>query len=553
MKVIFSNLPYIILIFCLCIDLFKQHFCSSDNINLDISIENIYNNTKNELLYFEEEEKWENIRIHIDYSNISDDIKNNQSYFGNLKESIEETILLYQSILYVRRLKSRLIIRNCNYNGIIIPDYIIKEGVNSDIIIFIILSNYLNFGILAQASPCVLSSYDHRPISGVIEISFKSLNFTSQNWKTYLISILFHELSHIFVFSQTLFPYFWDKENRRSRKINEVLGSYIQNGVNRTIIITPNVVSSAKAHFNCSSLVGVELENQGSSGSIGSHWERRIMNGDYMIGSFYEEAYISEITLSLFEDSGWYTVEKYTGGLFQFGRNEGCKFIYSKCIEDNKKISKYFCDKDMESQCYAGRRYKGTCIIDRIFDDGTDDNNRYFSDKSMIGNKYTDYCPIPESFMETSFFYKNSCIYGIKRESNKIRGEEIGNNSACFISNINFENKNMEEDTVCYKFLCNYTNYNIEITIGNYTVNCSENEKVKIPNIKGYILCPFFNEICSIKENERCYDMVDCIKKKSKLVNYNITSKFLKRIINFLSFLYVSHIQMLFIFFILIN
>ena len=31
-----------------------------------------------------------------------------------------------------------------------------------------------------------------------------------------------------------------------------------------------------KAHFNCSTLEGVQLEDQGGDGTTGSHWEARI-------------------------------------------------------------------------------------------------------------------------------------------------------------------------------------------------------------------------------------------------------------------------------------
>ena len=31
-----------------------------------------------------------------------------------------------------------------------------------------------------------------------------------------------------------------------------------------------------RKHFNCSTLEGAELEDQGSSGTAGSHWEKRV-------------------------------------------------------------------------------------------------------------------------------------------------------------------------------------------------------------------------------------------------------------------------------------
>lgn len=44
----------------------------------------------------------------------------------------------------------------------------------------------------------------------------------------------------------------------------------------RTIIKTPNVLQSVKEHFNCSRMLGAELEDDGGRGSRGSHWEQRI-------------------------------------------------------------------------------------------------------------------------------------------------------------------------------------------------------------------------------------------------------------------------------------
>ena len=35
--------------------------------------------------------------------------------------------------------------------------------------------------------------------------------------------------------------------------------------------------NEGRAHFNCPTLGGVELENQGGSGTAGSHWEKRIL------------------------------------------------------------------------------------------------------------------------------------------------------------------------------------------------------------------------------------------------------------------------------------
>ena len=73
-------------------------------------------------------------------------------------------------------------------------------------------------------------------------------------------------------------------------------------------INSTKVLRKAKEHFNCPSLTCVQLENQGGSGSLGSHWEARYVLGDYMISTDYMAAVISDITLALFEDSVFYQV-----------------------------------------------------------------------------------------------------------------------------------------------------------------------------------------------------------------------------------------------------
>lgn len=44
----------------------------------------------------------------------------------------------------------------------------------------------------------------------------------------------------------------------------------------RTIIKTPNVLTSARQQFACPSLEGAPFEDDGGSGTAGAHWEERI-------------------------------------------------------------------------------------------------------------------------------------------------------------------------------------------------------------------------------------------------------------------------------------
>jgi hypothetical protein len=43
-----------------------------------------------------------------------------------------------------------------------------------------------------------------------------------------------------------------------------------------TKLVTPQVVNFTRAHYNCSTMYGAELEDAGGAGTAGSHWEARV-------------------------------------------------------------------------------------------------------------------------------------------------------------------------------------------------------------------------------------------------------------------------------------
>ena len=48
------------------------------------------------------------------------------------------------------------------------------------------------------------------------------------------------------------------------------------NGLSITVVDLAPLTTKLKAHFNCNDLEGAYIEQQGGSGSAGSHFERRI-------------------------------------------------------------------------------------------------------------------------------------------------------------------------------------------------------------------------------------------------------------------------------------
>ena len=106
-----------------------------------------------------------------------------------------------------------------------------------------------------------------------------------------------------------------------------------------------------------------------------------------MIGLSFDDIAISEITLSLFEDSGWYKINFYTGGLFKFGKNQGCNMLNEKCITNNIPISKKdYCAKTSESLCVSNLTGRGFCYITNSANPDNANYN-YFPEKESLISK----------------------------------------------------------------------------------------------------------------------------------------------------------------------
>ena len=162
----------------------------------------------------------------------------------------------------------------------------------NDLIIFPIFEE-LDSSVLAAAKIC-LTNDDNRPIIGVLKINTENDN-TTLNKTLYMKKAIFHEITHLLGFTFGILESLnmIEKEN----------GIYYVN--------SSNVVMHAQKHFNCSNITKLPLENGWGEGSANSHWESRYMYGDYMIFTLEETSIISDMTLALLEDTGFYQVNYY--------------------------------------------------------------------------------------------------------------------------------------------------------------------------------------------------------------------------------------------------
>ena len=376
--------------------------------------------------------------------------------------------------------------------------------VNNDVIIFPQFDSDLGSNVLAAAAPCIVTN-SNRPYGGVLYIN-TNLNFNKGNTNQYLKNILLHEITHILVFH----PYFFT-----ALKLNQTEGS-------NSYIISPKAVAKAREHFDCSSITRIPLENQGGTGSVGSHWESRYMLGDYMISTDYPDQAISDITLGLFEDSGFYKVNYYSGGLFKFGKGKGCEFFNKDCIENEKATFEEFCDTANAAMCSSSRTLKSSCYL-TTYTSSIPTAYQYFSDPRKGGFPAADYCPVPYQAHSSSTYFSNHCSIGSSSLSSEYN-EKIGFDSFCFMSSIlpSSSTASTSQIPICYEVRCDADNNQFTVTIGSSEIACpTDGGTVSAPSgFTGSIVCPKYSDIC-LSDGSVCNEMFSCFTNLATHDNYN--------------------------------
>ena len=401
--------------------------------------------------------------------------------------------------------------------------------------------------ILSSASYCAVDSDTNRPLAGYIfiEQNITINELRKDNKDKYFALIFLHELTHILVFDEVLF--------QQNVNINKKIKQIEILNQNRKIIYTPRVLEMAKRHFGCEGLEGIEFENQdyewkdkeNEGGNVGddndeddnfeaptdiygNHWDARTMLTDYMTSVYYDEMVISEITLALFEDSGWYKVNYYTGGLFRYGKNQGCEFLNSYCVYGDISLHKNeFCIKEATTMCTPGRTHRGMCGL-MSYPVDLEINYRYFTNSRKGGFlPQADYCPIAKtnSSVSKTYFYQGHCSYGEIEYYPESLGYEMGEDSICLLSSLTPKNiESLKEypssfRALCFKVECkNNTEKSVRIFIGNNVIDCpASGGPQTLEGYNGYILCPDYNLVCT--GTKWCIDPFTCIDIQSEPSN----------------------------------
>lgn len=165
------------------------------------------------------------------------------------------------------------------------------------------------------------------------------VDYGQQSFANWLDTTL-HELAHALVFDTSLYGLYikpdgttWGAAATEKVTLRDI---------ETTLLKTTHVTEWAKKFYDCPSITGMQMENQGSTGSVGSHWERTVTYDELMTASrIGPTKTFSSLTMAIFRDSGWYVVDDSQMATLSWGYKRGCDFFNLACKDTAKTYSEF--------------------------------------------------------------------------------------------------------------------------------------------------------------------------------------------------------------------
>ena len=321
----------------------------------------------------------------------------------------------------------------------------------------------------ALSMPCQYGP-DHRPVFSYLGISPKRIKqFMDENQhsgdlfvKEYLFAVVLHEITHSLGFSQGLYAFWYPRDHLNSDNVENkkyffanpgrfptgpvsgdavLFDSNVTEGEMRNNIrfafgttagrkkvayfSTPAVLRAGAEHFNCSKVTdggtlfsGTEVEGIEIEDASPSHFEKRILYEELMTAEVKGVAVLSNLTLALLSDTGWYTINESAAGSLAYAKESGCEVLdptscegipaSELCSTEEAEVVSCSADGVTMSSCTVQSYYdyfqEGQANIDlagsagesgfAVFEALKEIPNRLFGDVNLGGDKFADFCGI---------------------------------------------------------------------------------------------------------------------------------------------------------------
>jgi len=482
------------------------------------------------------------MRIHFETTQIKRQIAESGSSIENVKakgELLLDSILPMVAGIWSRALSvvpsKKLLFRN-NTACVLefpVPEEWTTNGIGGvDVIIFVGAYEKVNdrvicgpaTAVMAIGSQCLIDQ-NGRPVVGFVNVCLDSIilqddgSALASDTKIFK-DVVLHEVGHVLGLNSGFFRYF------RNAVTNEPLIAQpfkpedvkCVDGLNKNIvgapgtnvlqyketqetgyyeIVTPTVRQVARNQFACQTVTGARLENQPtqSNDCYGSHLDERFFLTDLM-SAFYDPsaAYLSPITLAIFEDSGHYRPNYNISQNSPFGLGAGCDFVNGKCVV-NDSVPDYakgfFCDTSTKYnsrndygssrwQCGPSHHDRGHCDLFQLKHYA---EFPYFEDKYLGPSTFqsADYCPVVQI---------NQLACDNENAMSLQEFEVFGSDSRCvdvIIDDL--------DSAVCLKASCNKNKRSFDFYVGQDVYSCEESFQVVIIDSLT-IQCPRLTAVC---------------------------------------------------------
>lgn len=398
------------------------------------------------------------INILFDFSGISTTATNTA-----VIQTVMNNLVLPRLQLYIRVSGSTSIppftTTNCDSAVSPFPSTYSSSPTNADLIVYIKTSTadttYLAFGVA-----CDLDSSTSRPNKGIMMINLANFLLNSADSIETLSATLIHEMHHILGFSPSLFGYYTGSSNPAQ---NTTVITAIGATSNILTMVSSNVLNWQLKHLNCNSLSGVPLEDQGTSASQNTHWEKTTFGNELMTSQTTSKPILSGMTLSLLVDSGWYQIDTSSAENLPWGTNQGCSFMNNNCSTAYSE----FCSLVGARSCSGDFKAKTNCML----------------------SVYSDACLINE------FVANSNCNNGISFQNTSYY-ENTGGYSRCYQTNIT---GSKYQYPGCYMSQC--VSGTVQVTINGNVFSCTSAGAAIVVDSKLTIICPDPRLMCTSLNN----------------------------------------------------
>ncbi|KAK7198804.1 leishmanolysin, GP63 [Novymonas esmeraldas] len=372
-----------------------------------------------------------------------------------------------------------------------IPDTHKSDGVqNTDFIIYVSSVPIASLA-LAWAQTCQVFT-NNQPVVGVINIPASNIRTRYDQYVTHTIT---HELAHALGFSARFFSY---------AGISSSLTGIRGKPYAAPVINSTTVVAKTREQFGCAAAEYMEIEDQGGSGSAGSHWKMRNAK-DELMAPASGSGYYSSLTLAAFQDLGFYQADFSKAEEMPWGRNAGCAFLTGKCMENNiTRWPDMFCAEDENGyRCATGRLFLGACAV-RRYVPPLASYFQYFATPALAGwTNFMDYCPYSIAWTD------GRCSQPSPGTDNSLYGFNVFSDAArCFDGNFTPVQRNPAVPFfagMCVDVACDRSTQRYQIRVfGSATgyTSCKPGERVSLTDHTAaftsgsYIICPPYLEVC---------------------------------------------------------